>query len=112
MKTISPPGFKERTKAYFIAAAEAVKNWYGEEGNWLLDSRPPETRERFWIAFSLYARGEVGLADAIIRRGETLRYGKVIFDIFDTTAFVIFSSTLAVYGSIFTLALAIIFAFG
>ncbi len=76
-------GFAERTYRYLAAAAHEAKSWYDAEGNWILDSMPAETRERFWLCFALYAAGEAKLADAVVRKGETLQYGKVRFNIFD-----------------------------
>jgi len=81
---VSIDGFSERSGQFLAAAAEEMKTWYDAEGNWQLDSKPPETRERYWGAFALYANGLDELADAVIRPGQTDTYGKVRFNIFDT----------------------------
>ncbi|HOF86763.1 MAG TPA: hypothetical protein PLZ36_01495 [Armatimonadota bacterium] len=73
-----------RTRQYCAAAAAAARTWYDDAGQWQLASKPPETRERLWLACALYTAGEAALADAVIRPGETARYGDTRFNIFDT----------------------------
>ncbi|HEY3418768.1 MAG TPA: hypothetical protein VGM23_17980, partial [Armatimonadota bacterium] len=77
--------FAERAARYCTAAADAARTWYDDEGNWLIDSKPSETRERYWLACALYAAGADTLADAVIRPGETASYsGGHRYNIFDT----------------------------
>ena len=60
-----------RQQTYLRAAAQAALAWYDAEGNWIADTTPAATRERYWLCFALYAAGNNALADAVIRRGET-----------------------------------------
>lgn len=77
-------GFRARTQAYMRAAAEEAKGWFNAQGDWLTAGKPLETRERFWLACALYGCRKAKFADAVVRRGETARYGDVRFNIFDT----------------------------
>ncbi|MHB9025205.1 MAG: hypothetical protein ACYC7E_13710 [Armatimonadota bacterium] len=87
--------FAERAARYCTAAAEAARTWYDDEGNWLIDSKPAETRERYWLACAIYAAGADALADAVIRPGETATYsGGNRYNIFDTN---IAAALLAMY---------------
>ena len=60
-----------RQHTYLRAAANAATAWYDADGNWIADTTPAATRERYWLSLALYAAGDNALADAIIRRGET-----------------------------------------
>ena len=60
-----------RQQTYFSRAARAATAWYDSDGNWIADSTPAATRERFWLCFALYSAHENGLADAIIRCAQT-----------------------------------------
>jgi hypothetical protein len=86
MPTHSPldAGFAARVGHYCAAAAQAAARWYDVDGRWVGDTKPAETRERFWLAGALYAAGAVSLADAVIRPGETADYHGVRFNIFDS----------------------------
>jgi hypothetical protein len=78
------PGFIHRTQSYMQAAAAAAKGWYDDAGQWISPGLPAATRERFWIAFALYADGSAALANAVIAAGESPHYGDVLYNIFDT----------------------------
>ncbi|MBN8218434.1 MAG: hypothetical protein J0L75_17445 [Spirochaetes bacterium] len=78
------PSVASRVEGFRREAAQAAATWYDAKGNWLLDSTPPVTRERFWLAFPLYRSGRHAFADAIIRKGKTKAYGARRFDIFET----------------------------
>ena len=80
----SIPGFAARARRYLKAAGQAAETWFDADGQWRLASTPLATRERFWIAFGLYASGRAALADAVIRRGETERFAAGRYNIFDT----------------------------
>ncbi|HEY3376800.1 MAG TPA: hypothetical protein VGL77_04830 [Armatimonadota bacterium] len=77
-------GLPTRVLQYCQAAAEVAKGWYDAEGNWLLSSKPAETRERMWLCCALYQVDEAAFADAILRPAQTNQYGAVRFNIFDT----------------------------
>lgn len=79
----SGDGFRERATAYMAAAAGAARRWYDAGGDWVAVSLPPGARDRYWLAFSLYAMGEAQFADAIIRKGRT-EYEPQQFCIFQT----------------------------
>ncbi|WNQ10673.1 hypothetical protein MJA45_24125 [Paenibacillus aurantius] len=80
----NPDGFADRVNRFAAKAAEAARGWYDSEGEWIADSLPADTRERFWLAELLYAAGESSWADAIVLRGEVPEYGEVPFGIFET----------------------------
>ena len=77
-------GFAQRTRRYLEAAARAARTWYDDDGVWRTPGKPLETRERLWLSFALYGTGDRALADAVIRRGDSPRYGDVLYNIFDT----------------------------
>jgi len=65
-------GQDERRSRYLSAAASAAQNWYSPEGDWIAETTPAHSRERFWLCFALYEGSEeqCRLADAIIRKTE------------------------------------------
>ncbi|PLT45436.1 hypothetical protein B8V81_3867 [Paenibacillus pasadenensis] len=77
-------GFRERTQRFMARAVDAAGQWYDREGEWLADTTPPHTRERYWLAGAMYAAGEAEWADAIVAKGETEKYGAIRFNIFNT----------------------------
>ncbi len=80
---INIAGFNSRVQQYCQAAANAAKEWYDKDGNWLLHTKPAETREKMWLCCALYKVGESAFADAILRKADTEQYGDVKFNIFD-----------------------------
>ncbi|MEF3310933.1 hypothetical protein PV433_18815 [Paenibacillus sp. GYB004] len=76
--------YTERSNRFMNMAAQAARSWYNSEGEWIADTLPADTRERFWLAGPLYAAGEASLADAIILKGEVAQYGEISFNIFET----------------------------
>jgi len=71
MHTSSNPAARERSALYFKKAAEAAKDWFDADGNWISTRYPYLiTRERYWLALGLYAAGETAFADAVVRKGE------------------------------------------
>ncbi|HEY3330771.1 MAG TPA: hypothetical protein VGK19_12160 [Capsulimonadaceae bacterium] len=83
---ITTEGFDERTKRYFTAAALAAHRWYDSAGHWIGSGHELVARERYWLSFALYAAGEHGLADAVVRNADVQQPGKTgpgsTFDIF------------------------------
>ena len=73
-----------RAGTYLDKAAVAAVTWYDSRGAWTVASKPPETRERLWIASALYRAEMRALADGVIRLGDTAQYGSARFNIFDT----------------------------
>jgi len=63
--------FTGRAREFFSRTTQAALTWYDSEGSWLLSSKPPQTRDRYWLGFALYSQGEAALADAVIRVGKT-----------------------------------------
>lgn len=81
--------FIARSLRYLEAAAHAARTWYDVNGCWLGDTRPPSTRERYWIAFALYSQGALDFANAVVLGGEIPqshmgRANSLSFDIFHT----------------------------
>jgi hypothetical protein len=62
---------KKRCQLYFKAAVEAARDWYDQDGKWIAGKPEPGTRDRYWLAFALYAVGEKAWADVIVRQGDT-----------------------------------------
>lgn len=84
MTQVLLPGFTERTTRYLTTAAQAASTWYDADGNWVLSTKPAESRERYWICCALYAAGMATLADAVIRKAQTESFGDHCFNIFDS----------------------------
>ena len=67
----SPEQRAARCKLFFEAAAQAATSWYDPSGQWIAGNPHPGTRDRYWLAFALYATGKTAFADAVIRAAVT-----------------------------------------
>lgn len=63
--------FESRTREFFQQTVKLATSWYDSEGNWLPDSKPASTRDRYWLCFAFYSQNQASLADAVIRVGKT-----------------------------------------
>jgi len=63
-------GFPERTDCFLGRAALEAATWYDPLGRWLRDTCTPGVRERYWLAFALYANGAAQFADAVVLAGD------------------------------------------
>lgn len=70
-KTPDLTTFEGRANEFFRQTTQVATTWYDAQGNWLLTSTAPQTRDRYWLCFALYAQGACDLADAVIRPGKT-----------------------------------------
>ena len=77
----------KRCDLFFKQAAQAAREWYDADGNWIASSVPPAARERYWFSLALYGYGEAAFADAVVRRAKIGRTENGVvtnFDIFHT----------------------------
>ena len=75
----------QRIRRYLKRAADFFAQRYHADGSWISKAtKPPQTRERYWACFALYANDYAELADAVIRPTQSHTLGVDGFNIFST----------------------------